>query len=647
MRCTRRFFAVLLLLSSPVLAQSPQDIFSAAQQAYKKQDARALDQYAANLQAQNYVLVPYVDYWSMLLKLETAEPATVRDFLVRYAELPFADTVRAEWLKKLGKRQEWPLFFEELPNLSIENAAVSCLAILGRAEKGQATALVEGRSLWLRGNSQPAECDVLYARMVEQGILTSEDIWKRTHLALESGQVSVAKATLLRLPSFPPESAKFFDEAYENPQRVLEKKKFTSATRLGRELNLYALERVSRSQPELALEFWQNMKAEYSLDEQRALWARMAVHAARRHDARALEWYAYAEDAPLSEEQSVWKARAALRARQWGVLLTALAAMPQALQEEGSWRYWKARALKEQGQLGAANAVLLPLAQERNFYGLLAEEELGASMSAPPPPAYKASEAEVQAVAQQAGIRRALEFHRLGMRWEGRREWKQATRAFNDRQLLAAAELAFREQMYDVAINTADQTVLTHDFSLRYPTPYRDLMRNYAREQALDEAWVYGLIRQESRFTTQAKSSAGASGLMQVMPATAKWIAKRIGLSDYRDHMIYQVDTNIRFGTHYLRYSLDRAEGQSLVATAGYNAGPGRAKRWLPPQAMEGAIYAETIPFSETRDYVQKVMSNAVFYAQQLGMRMQPIKERLGMVAASTTPENNEKLTEQ
>jgi soluble lytic murein transglycosylase len=167
-------------------------------------------------------------------------------------------------------------------------------------------------------------------------------------------------------------------------------------------------------------------------------------------------------------------------------------------------------------------------------------------------------------------------------------------------------------------------------------------MQNYARENALDEAWVYGLIRQESRFVTRARSSAGASGLMQLMPNTAKWIAKRLGMDNFNQGMVNSIDTNIRFGTHYLRYALDRMDGQTLMATAAYNAGPGRPRRWLDARPLEGAIYAETIPFGETRDYVQKVMGNAYFYAHQLAVRMLPLKQRLGMLPALPSADSPE-----
>ena len=425
---------------------------------------------------------------------------------------------------------------------------------------------------------------------------------------------------------------KLLDKAYENPQRVLEKKTFTTKTRFGRELDLYALERVSHSQPQLALEFWNAIKGGFSRDEQNYLWGRMAMFAAKRHDPLALDWYERAAEAPLDQEQMAWKARAALRVRNWDALLATIAAMPAPMRDEGAWRYWQGRALKEKGQLAAANALLLPLARERTtYYGLLAEEELGEVIGMPPS-SYKATEEDVRAVQNLPGIQRALELSRLDLRWESKSEWAWATRAFDDRQLIAAAELAFRQEWYDLAIITAEKTSLTHDFTLRYPIPYRDMMQNYVRDNALDEDWVYGLIRQESRFISYARSGAGASGLMQVMPTTARWIARRMGMNDYHPGMINRLDTNLQFGTYYLRYILDKMNGQSLLATAAYNAGPLRARRWGDSQNMEGAIYAENIPIGETRGYVQKVMSNAYFYANRLGIKLKTLKQRLGQV---------------
>ena len=631
MRSSWVFCGVLLLLSGSLWADSRQD-FLAAREAYKARNETLLLQASSRLQTERYVLAPYVDYWLALLRLDDLPADEMRELLTRYADVPFSARLRAEWLKKLGKREEWGTFFEELPKLSVEDPAVTCYVLQGRLARGETAALQEGKAIWMIGQDRPTNCDAVFDAMQSAGVLTKEDIWGRFRLALQDGKVSVAKAILRRLPEINSQTAgKLLDQAYQNPQQSLQKKRFTTGTRLGRELNLYALERVSRNQPDLALSLWNPAKSSYSEEEQTYLWGRMALHAARRHDPRSLEWFRLADASPLGKEQLEWKVRGALRVRDWATVQATIAGMPAEQAGDAMWRYWNGRAYKELGQIPAANAIFVPLARERSYYGLMAAEELGDSMAAPQAQ-YKANEDEVRAVELLPGIQRALELDRVDMRWESKNEWAWVTRNFNDQQLIAAAELAFRQDWYDIAILTAEKTTLTHDFSLRYPTPYRDRLQTYARDNALDEAWVYGLIRQESRFISQAKSSAGASGLMQVMPATAKWIAKRMGMGNYHHGMIHQLDTNLQFGTHYMRYVLDQMDGQALMATAAYNAGPGRPKRWAGEQPMEGAIYAETIPFTETRDYVKKVMGNAYHYSQQLGLRLQSVKQRLGIV---------------
>lgn len=628
---------LLVMAACPLWAATPQESFSAARDAYEARDEAALAAYSNRLYQENYPLAPYVDYWRMLLRLDRAETQEVREFLARHAELPFAERVRVEWLRKLGRRQDWKTFFEEYPHLAVEDTALTCLALDGRIQQGDEGALGLGRAIWHTAKDQPATCDPVFERMRNRGVLTTEDVWARVRLLLEQNQATLAKSVLQRQLKLDAVSLKWLGKVYENPQRALEKRTYSTQTRYGRTLNLYALQRVARTQPALALQLWQQIKGAFSTAEQRYQWGRMAFHAARMHDPLAQEWFDNAMDAPLDAEQLAWKARAALRAGRWDTLQETIAAMPVDLQQQPAWRYWNGRALKERGQIAAANAVLLPLARERSYHGLLAGEELGDIIGAPDV-AYKPGREEFAAVQEIPAIRRALELQRLGMRWEARREWNVAVEGLDDKQLLAAAEVAQREAWFDAAINTAEKTRFTHDFSLRYPTPYRDLMQSYARENALDEAWVYGLIRQESRFVTQARSSAGASGLMQLMPNTAKWIAKRLGMDNFNQGMVNSIDTNIRFGTHYLRYALDRMDGQTLMATAAYNAGPGRPRRWLDARPLEGAIYAETIPFGETRDYVQKVMGNAHFYAYQLAVRMQPLKLRLGMMPAFPPP---------
>jgi soluble lytic murein transglycosylase len=239
---------------------------------------------------------------------------------------------------------------------------------------------------------------------------------------------------------------------------------------------------------------------------------------------------------------------------------------------------------------------------------------------------------------------RGLALIRADLRLDGLREWNWALTGMNDRQLLAAADFAQRSEVIDRAINTADRTQLEHDFTQRYPTPFLAQVAPRASDVDLDPAWVYGLMRQESRFIMDAKSSAGAKGLMQLMPATAKWVAKKIGMADYHPGKVTDMDTNVRLGTNYMRMVMDSLDNHPVLASAAYNAGPGRARKWRAETPLEGAIYAESIPFNETRDYVKKVMANVMHYAAVMGLATPTLTSRLGTIRprgfGDTTAEN-------
>lgn len=617
----------------------PTGLLMSAQDAYKKPDLPKLQAYAQEMKAQGDILAPYADYWIMLLKLSSANHREVSEFTQRYEDFPFADRVRGEWLKQLGKRKDWQNYFAELPKFKRDDGAVSCYTMQGQANLGFGTDANRLRNFWLVSTDLPSNCTLLFDTMFQNGILTEDDAWARFRLAMQDGKISVAKAVSRYIQGIDTNNIKLIDRVYQNPQQVLQKQSILYTTRFGRALNIYAIDRVARTQPSLALDVWQANKYKFNAEEQSYMWGRFGLHAARRHDSDAAKWFALANDAQLDNEQMAWRVRTALRAHDWIGVLTGINAMPASEQEVAAWRYWKARALKQLKDIPAANAIFVPLSREHNYYGLLATEELGDLMSTPGT-VYKPSDEELKLIAARPAIQRALALNEQDFRWEARAEWAWALRDMDDKQLIAAAEVAFRNDWIDIAINTAEKTQLTHDFALRFPTPYRDMMQTYVKENALDEAWVYGLIRQESRFIGIAKSSAGASGLMQVMPATAKWIAKRLGMTGYTPGMITQLDTNMKFGTHYMRYTLDQMDGQALMATAAYNAGPSRPKRWAGPNTLEGSIYADTIPFTETRDYVKKVMANAYYYAQQMGHRTKPLTQRLGNVPGNLSTSN-------
>jgi soluble lytic murein transglycosylase len=408
-------------------------------------------------------------------------------------------------------------------------------------------------------------------------------------------------------------------------------------TAAGRELAIVALSSLAADDPPAAADRWGRMaQSAFPLEDQQYVWAVLATHGAYQRVPEAVDWFRKAGATPLTDEQLAWRARIALRQHRWADVNAAVERMSPASRREAAWTYWQGRALVALGRLEEGRKLYARLAGGTDFYGLLAAEELGRPLAVPPPAAPPTAE-ELAAAAEQPGLKRALLLFRLGLRSEATREWDWAVRSLDDRSLLAASELARRNGLWDRVIVTADRTVAAHDFSLRYPTPYRDALSGQARLRRLDEALVFGLVRQESRFIAYAQSSAGARGLMQLMPATARRVARKIGLKGYRLSRVQQPEVNAALGTGYLRGMLDLFDGSPVLAAAAYNAGPGRAHRWRDATApIEGAIYIETIPFSETRQYVKKVMANAMHYAALLGGGTQPtLRARLGTIAGA------------
>lgn len=647
----RLLLALLAItVSSQANALSDEALFQHARESYASKNEIALAEDVSQLNTQQYALAPYADYWLMLLRLEQAPDDEVLNFLSQHADMPFADRLRGEWLKKLAKQENWSVFFEHQPNFHREDAAVQCYGLLGHTQLGDAEVATQAKALWLTSTDLPSNCNQLFDALQKTGALSTDDVWARFRLALQDGKLSLAKSITARLPSVDATSLKLLDRAYQTPELLLDKKTVSFKSRYGAEVNLYALDRLARTKLDIAISTYDKVQGLFEPDNRAFGWSRVAYHAARAHRPEALSYYALAKDSSLDKEQLAWQARAALRANDWEAVLSTIAAMQPKQSEEGAWRYWKARALKEQvvyenEHAVEANAILSQLSKERHYYGWLASDELEALNNVPAED-YTVTEIEVMAIASQPAIKRAVELQRLDMRWEAKAEWVWAMRNFDDKQLLAASEYAARQKWYDIAITTADNTKQVHDFNLRYPTPYRNLIRASASDQKLDEAWIYGLTRQESRFMHYAKSGVGASGLMQLMPATAKWAAKRMGLDGYNNDMIHDLSANVQIGTYYMRYTQDLMGGQTVMATAAYNAGPSRAKRWMASGPLEAAIYIESIPFAETRNYVQKVMANAHIYAPRLGSKIQSLKSRLGVVPGSGKPEGVEEDSE-
>jgi soluble lytic murein transglycosylase len=622
--------SLLACLSAPLVAQDADRAFLDAREAFRVGDRAKLERASATLSQSDLAI--YGEYWLLRQGLERADPIAVKSFLNRWDGEYLAEKLRGEWLKEIAKRGEWAAFMAEYPNLAAPDQELACGALQARLARGDTGVYDEARRLWLTLPDPPALCQPLFASLVQLGNLRVDDVWARARRQFEAGKTAQARSTLHFLPLAQDPDDKTFALVVDKPAPWLARLPAGwSDVATTRQLAALAVQRLATNDPAFAAGQLESLEGNLPVDVRQWAWGQIGWQAARRHMNEASGWYARGAPAQLSEETHGWWVRSALLQQDWGTVRRAIESMPPELASRPEWIYWLGRAYKAGGRQQDAQSLFARIAGQPDFYGTLASEELG-RLLALPPRAQSVSREELLAAQARPGLRRALILFRLDLRTEAVREWNWALRGMNDRELLAAAELARQNDLYDRAINTAEKTRSEHDFSLRYLAPYGDQVRPAARNQSLDDAWVYGLMRQESRFVSSAKSNVGASGLMQLMPATAKWVARKIGLKDYQPSAVHDPDTNLLLGTSYMRMVLENLDNHPVLASAAYNAGPGRAQRWRADVPVEGAIYAETIPFSETRDYVKKVMNNSIYYSVLFNGRPESLHERLGTI---------------
>jgi len=606
---------------------APDDIFLALRDVVRADDSASALSLAARLP--DYVIASYVDYYRLKPRVRdfTAPVAEIRDFLTRYEGSAIADRLRNDWLLALGKNGDWATFDEQYPLFVLnDDVQVKCFALNSRALKGQNVA-DEARAVLINPKDFGQGCTDLIATLMQNHQFDENDLWAQLRQAVEAGNIPVAR----RIAALSDNASTMLAPVINKPAAILARG--PGKGRTAHELYILAIGSAARNNPQQAAILLSGVSA-LTPSELSIAWAQVALPASMKLMPEAINYWSKTGDAPLSYEAYQWKARIALRAGDWKMVRATIEAMPASLRSDITWVYWLARALRQDGQSEVAQRMFQSIASNVGFYGQLATEELGKKIVIPPGPTPPTA-AEIAPMAQNAGFKRALKFYELNMRFEGIREWNWELRKMTDRQLLAAAEFARQSDVLDRMVNTSDRTRAEMDFTQRFPAPHLTEMSANTGPLGLENAWVYGLIRQESRFIKNAQSYVGASGLMQLMPSTAKYVAKKIGMLQFKQDQINDIRTNLRLGTSYLNMVLGNLDGSQALATAAYNAGPSRPRSWRSTLQgpVEGAIFAETIPFNETRGYVKNVMSNATYYAALFENRPQSLKQRLGMIA--------------
>ncbi len=631
----------------PVQAQSGMPVKALADeailemsQAFKQGNVKRLS--ALLPQVRGHVLEPWGAYWELRARLEVASPGEIEEFLTRYAGTYQEDRLRNDWLLLLGQRREWGSFMAEYPNFRMnDDRSVRCYALLTEFNSGKLEVAFEVQALWLAQREADEGCAAAAEQQIKAGKLPPHTAWLRARLGMENDRLRIATQAVGLLNA---EWANTVSAIYAKPDHYLDGKLLALRPRT-KELVTLAMIRLAVSDPDAAAIEIDKLrwKTQLTQEERSWVWGVIGKRAAMRLSDGAIAYFQHGQDQFMQDDQLAWKVRAALRAGNWEQVSSAIAAMSEGQRKDATWVYWRARALltlaKGEADRAEATRLLTSIAGVSGFYEQLALEELGQRIAVPARPAALTPD-EKDTARRNVGLNRSLYAIQIGLRSEGVREWNYSTNlhqrgGMSDRELLAAADLACQREVWDRCINTSERTKGVIDFEQRFPMPFKDAVVQRATQIGLDPAYVYGLIRQESRFVMDARSGVGASGLMQVMPPTARWTAKKIGMTDFKPHQLADRDTNIAIGAGYLKLVLDDFAGSMPMAAAAYNAGPGRPRSWRGQTGgpvLEAAIWAENVPFAETRDYVKKVLSNTTNYAALITGQPQSLKSRLGMV---------------
>ncbi len=627
----------LIFLATPLLAtQAPMESaqrktqradFLAAERALSK--GRKTRYLKLKESLTNYPLYPYLEYRELRRNLGGVKAEQVRKFLDDQAQTPLAWRLRNAWLDRLARRGDWQTYLDfSEPHGSTKRRCNRLQALIRTGQADFAYPLVE--PLWLQGKSQPKECDPVFKAWREAGHLTSERVWDRIQLAMSARELGLARYLGRYLE---PQDKPWLDlwlRVHRDPGRQLKAKALREDHPQRNRILVHGIKRLARRQPLKALSTWEQLSTQHAfgLREQLAAERSLALALVRHQDADTLIHLERIEPCENDARLHEARIRAALGHHDWEMALAWVEALPVQEQEDTRWRYWRARLLDELNHKAQAETLFEELARERSYYGFLAADRLGSAYSFVDEP-LEIEPQELEGVLSLEGVQRAYELRALGRMISARREWQWMLRSLDEHRLQIAAKVAHDWGWHDRAILTAARTGYWDDLELRFPLEYRPWIEKQAATRKLDSAWVFAVVRQESAFLSDARSSAGALGLMQLMPNTARSVAQSLGKGSPRKTDLFKPSINISYGTAYLRRVMDAFGQHPVLATAAYNAGPHRVRAWMPETSMPADIWVETVPFPETRGYLRHVLAYTIIYEQRLGLQPRPLRERM------------------
>lgn len=618
------FLSCLLLTSCAVQAAHGADLtqqrqlYDQAKRALAKGDSGPYFQNSAALRS--YPLTPYLAYDELTARLKSASNTEIEQFLAAHGDLPQANWMKLRWLRWLADRGDWATFAKYYdPKLNFTE--LDCLN--GQYElqhNRKAEGYASAEKLWMVGKAQPAACDALFSQWAAAGQLTEQKRWQRVKLAAEARNYALATQLANGLNTLGPQARLMIDVA-QKPDMLSQPSRFAPASEAMSDAVGLGLRRLARQDPEKAASLLDTYATNmhFSRDEKVAIAREIGLTFARRYDSRGLDIMTQYDPELRDNTVTEWRLRLLLRLGRWEDAYQLTRKLPQDLATTSRWRYWQARSLElAESKNPQAQVLFKKVANERDFYGFLAADRAQTPYQLNNRPLVLSPQL-IKKVRNTPGVQRALEFHDRGQVVDGRREWYYVSRLFSRDEMVAQAKLAYDLKWYFPAIRTISQAQYWDDLDIRFPMAHRDTLVREAKLRGLHSSWVFAITRQESAFMDDARSGVGASGLMQLMPATAKETARKFSIPLASPQQVLNPDKNIQLGAAYLSQVHGQFNGNRVLASAAYNAGPGRVRQWLKGANHLGFdVWIESIPFDETRQYVQNVLSYSVIYGQKL-----------------------------
>lgn len=618
-----------LLGSSTVLASTDQraTFLKAEKHVWKADSPEYQNLYQ---QLHYYPLQPYLDQKRLMDKIRLSDTKEIEAFLAEFQGTPLDWPLRKKWLNYLAKREQKALFLKFFKTNN--DAKLSCTQLSYQLAAGMPKTVVlpKVKQWWLVGKSQDKACDSIFKQWRQAGYLTPELVWQRLSLAADGGKHTLIPYLTGLLPKGDQYLGKLFHRVRRDPSHISKLSRFKTFNEKETQIMVYGLKRLIWRNPKRALSTYQQAQQKFPFTEQQQdyLTKRFALALATKHHEQAEVWLSKVKPKNLDSNLMQWKLATALKQQDWPAIQQTLLALPEHLQEKSQWQYWYARSMAEVGRDQDAQKLMFELAQKRHYYGFMAAKWLSQTINLQHHPLI-ADVKVIERITQNPAAKRAFELFHLERYSQARKEWNYWLAGLSKTEKLAAASFAFEQGWFDRPIFTLASQGYLDDVELRFPMAYQDHITEYANKRKIDPSWAFAIARRESSFMRDAHSSAGARGLMQIMPATAKQLERKTVSSRY----LVNAKNNIKLGTKYLKRLLDRYQGNLVLATASYNAGPNRVKQWLEQgQTLPADIWIETIPFKETREYVKSVLAYKQIYQHKLNSEGEsPFTEVIGM----------------